>query len=84
MGHQTGDKVLQRVAHILKDNIRQTNIMGRWGGEEFIVAFIDTELDDAKFIAEKIRAHIEKDEVLSQLTNIKVTASFGLTTITAQ
>jgi len=83
-GHQTGDKVLQRVADILKDNLRQTDLMGRWGGEEFIVAFIDTELDNAKFITEKIRAHIEKDEVLSQLTNIKVTASFGLTTITVQ
>lgn len=83
-GHQTGDKVLKRVADILKENLRQTDIMGRWGGEEFIVAFIDTELDTAKFITEKIRAHIETDEVLSQLTNIKVTASFGLTTNTSQ
>jgi len=85
-GHQTGDRVLQRVADILKNNLRQTDLIGRWGGEEFIVAFIDTELDNAKFITEKIRAHIEKDALLSQLTNIKVTvtASFGLTTLTAQ
>ncbi|ABM03656.1 diguanylate cyclase [Psychromonas ingrahamii 37] len=83
-GHQTGDKVLQYVADILKDDIRQTDIIGRWGGEEFIVAFIDTELEDAKFITEKIRAHIEKDSFLSQLKNMKVTASFGLTTITTQ
>jgi diguanylate cyclase (GGDEF)-like protein len=84
LGHQTGDKVLQRVADILKDNIRQTDIIGRWGGEEFIVAFIDTELENAKFITEKIRTHIEKDDFLSQLKNMKVTASFGLTTITTQ
>lgn len=83
-GHQTGDKVLQRIADILKDNVRQTDIMGRWGGEEFIVAFIDTESENAKLIAEKIRIHIEKDEILYQFTNIKVTASFGLTTVNDQ
>ncbi|MFT6925278.1 MAG: diguanylate cyclase (GGDEF)-like protein [Psychromonas sp.] len=80
-GHQIGDKVLQRIADILKENLRQTDIMGRWGGEEFIVAFIETELEDAKFIADKIRVRIEKDEVLSQLTNAQVTASFGITTV---
>jgi diguanylate cyclase (GGDEF)-like protein len=84
LGHQTGDKVLQRVADILKQNIRQTDIMGRWGGEEFIVAFIDTDIESAKVISEKLRIHIEKDEVMHQLTNQTITASFGLTALNEQ
>ena len=83
-GHIVGDKVLQRVSSILKQTIRQTDILGRWGGEEFIIAFIDSELESSKIIAEKLRKNIEKDEVLHQLINHKVTASFGLTTLNAQ
>lgn len=83
-GHQTGDKVLIRIADILQHNLRQTDIMGRWGGEEFIIALIDTDLDDAKIIAEKLKTDIEKDDVLSQLTDKNVTASFGLTTLNSK
>ena len=83
-GHQTGDKVLIRVAEILKYNLRQTDIMGRWGGEEFIVALHDAEIENAKVIAEKLRTHIEKDEFLHQLTNKNITASFGLTMLNEQ
>ncbi len=83
-GHQTGDKVLKRVAGILKQNIRQTDILGRWGGEEFIVALIDSKSESAKVITEKLRTNIEKDEILHQLINQNLTASFGLTTLNAQ
>ncbi|WP_372881058.1 diguanylate cyclase domain-containing protein [Psychromonas sp.] len=79
LGHQTGDKVLVRLADIIRDNLRQTDLKGRWGGEEFIVALIDTDLDTAKIIAEKLKKAFEEDKVLSQLTDKKVTASFGLT-----
>ncbi|MGB5445220.1 MAG: sensor domain-containing diguanylate cyclase [Psychromonas sp.] len=79
LGHQTGDKVLIRIAEIMQNNLRQTDIKSRWGGEEFIVALIDTKLADAKIIAEKLKTAIEQDPLLSKLTDKKVTASFGLT-----
>lgn len=58
-GHQQGDKVLIQVARILKQNLRKMDLAGRYGGEEFIVAFPDTDADTAKDIAERIRARIE-------------------------
>lgn len=79
LGHQSGDKVLKRIAGILKENIRQTDLVARWGGEEFIVAFIDSDVEKTKAIAEKLRKHIEEDALLHQITKQSVTASFGLT-----
>ncbi len=81
-GHQCGDKVLKRIAQILKQHIRKTDLPARWGGEEFIVAFIDCDLEEAKLISEKLRKHIEEDEVLHQLADHPITASFGLTGLT--
>ena len=46
-GHLMGDEVLQRFAHILKDNLRQSDFVARWGGEEFVVLFPGTEPDSA-------------------------------------
>jgi diguanylate cyclase (GGDEF)-like protein len=80
-GHQCGDKVLKRIAQILKQHIRQTDLAARWGGEEFIVAFIDCDLEEAKLISEKLRKHIDDDEFLHQTNAQRVTASFGLTSL---
>lgn len=81
LGHQKGDDVLKRVALILKDNIRQKDFVARWGGEEFIIALIDTKLDDAKNITEKLRTLIEDDILLKEISNTTITASFGITMI---
>lgn len=83
-GHQCGDKVLKRIAQILKQHIRQTDLIARWGGEEFIVAFIDCDLEEAKLISEKLRKGIEEDEFLRQTSAQRVTASFGLTSVTPE
>jgi diguanylate cyclase (GGDEF)-like protein len=71
--------VLVRIAALLKESVRESDLMARWGGEEFIVALIDTGVDDAYAIAEKIRKSIETDVVLLQMVGYPVTASFGLT-----
>jgi len=78
-GHEAGDKVLVRVSKILKENIRKTDLVSRWGGEEFVIAYIDSSLEDSLVITEKIRALIEFDYVLKDLNKGVVTASFGLT-----
>jgi len=83
LGHQIGDEVLKRIADIIKQNIRKTDLAARWGGEEFVITFIDSNMEEAKIIAEKLREQIETDILLHQITNQTVTASFGLTNVNA-
>ncbi|MEE4253038.1 MAG: sensor domain-containing diguanylate cyclase [Desulfuromusa sp.] len=78
LGHQVGDQVLRRIAEIIRENIRQTDLMARWGGEEFIVAFINTDIVAAHTIAEKLRIRLEEDGKLHALAQRTVSASFGL------
>ncbi|WP_368031234.1 transporter substrate-binding domain-containing protein [Arcobacter sp. s6] len=58
-GHDVGDYVLQTIAKILKSHIRITDIVGRWGGEEFIIICNNTNLNNSKILAENIRKIIE-------------------------
>lgn len=58
-GHQVGDTVLIELANILSKNVRATDIVGRWGGEEFLIIVPETGIDGAVFVAEKLRADIE-------------------------
>ncbi len=79
-GHHAGDEVLRKTSKILRKNIRKTDLLARWGGEEFIIAFIDTKINDAYNISQKIREAIAEDQELKNITSYSVTASFGLTT----
>ncbi len=84
-GHQVGDEVLKRFSQIIKLNVRQTDLVSRWGGEEFIIAFIDSSLQDSQLIAEKLRTSIEKDKILRELAGgHSITASFGLIRVLKQ
>lgn len=78
-GHQIGDKVLIRIAEILNKCFRETDISARWGGEEFIAALINTSLNDAKILSEKLRIEIEQDAILTDLIQQPVTVSLGVT-----
>lgn len=75
LGHATGDKVLKSIAKILQQNIRVTDELGRWGGEEFLILCPETDLDGAATLAENIRQAIERHDfgIGEQLT-----ASFGV------
>jgi diguanylate cyclase (GGDEF)-like protein len=77
-GHTTGDLVLQIVADILTEELRDSDIAGRLGGEEFIIILGETELDGAINFAERIREEIESKEIVKDNKIIKVTASIGL------
>ena len=54
-GHQAGDDVLKEFANILKNNVRETDVIGRWGGEEFLILSSDTDLNGAVELSEKLR-----------------------------
>ena len=60
MGHQMGDHILQVLAKVFKDSLRQTDMIGRWGGEEFIVILPQTSLEQAEIVAEALRHDVEK------------------------
>ncbi len=75
-GHKIGDKVLIEMGEVLASNVRKNDLVGRWGGEEFLLICPETTIDGAIKLAEKIRQLIEKTE----FTEVrKVTASFGVT-----
>jgi polar amino acid transport system substrate-binding protein len=74
-GHTVGDIILKEFADILSKNIRETDYVGRWGGEEFLLIFPHTPSQNAQIITENLRAYIEKYHFHNK---IKVTASFGI------
>ncbi len=75
-GHQTGDFALKQTAQIAQKNIRENDILIRYGGEEFIIIMPNCGLVQAGEAAERIRTSLEKDETIEH----KFTASFGITT----
>lgn len=80
-GHLQGDCVLIQTAALLKANTRTSDIVCRWGGEEFCIIFPNTTLSDANHIAEKIRLKVETHDFNFSGS---VTASLGVTTWLAE
>ncbi|MCM1991678.1 sensor domain-containing diguanylate cyclase [Oceanirhabdus seepicola] len=74
-GHNVGDKVLCEIANLLKSNIRNTDVVGRWGGEEFLIICEDTDLSNGMILSESLRKEIQ----CYSFTGVnKLTASFGV------
>lgn len=80
-GHDIGDLVLKRIADILKTTVRETDLISRWGGEEFTVLLVDSDLNGASLSAENLCKVIEQDTLLIDLVGHKVSASIGVTEI---
>lgn len=77
-GHLKGDYILQEIAKILKLCSRDTDIVARWGGEEFVLLLPHTDIDDAILVAEKLRSTIENhnfDDILNITCSIGVSHS---------
>lgn len=74
-GHDVGDSVLIEIAKTLSENIRETDILGRWGGEEFLIICPHTTDTEAAIVAEKIRHTIEEHSF--RIVDRK-TCSFGI------
>ncbi|MCL5271876.1 MAG: diguanylate cyclase [Gammaproteobacteria bacterium] len=80
-GHLAGDKVLKKVAMILRSSIRGLDFISRIGGEEFVFIFEDTSGDQAYVILENLRKQIEDCQFCYRDKKVDVTVSFGLTTV---
>ena len=81
-GHLAGDVVLKGFANQLRASLRRSDIVCRWGGEEFIVLFKNTALDTAQQLAEKLRAQLEQQHFFWEDKALRVTISIGLTNLT--
>ncbi|MDP9108758.1 MAG: sensor domain-containing diguanylate cyclase, partial [Pseudomonadota bacterium] len=84
-GHQGGDAVLQEVARRIQAELRLSDALGRYGGEEFVVLLIDAQLGHALQVAERIRQSIAQRPIsFDQEGELTVTVSIGVTELTRQ
>ena len=82
VGHLGGDEVLREVANRIKAELRQSDALGRFGGEEFVVLLIDADIGSAVTVAERIRASMEQRPfLLSTGVELQVTVSIGVATL---
>lgn len=80
-GHQVGDQLLMEFGDFLKKSVRDYDVACRFGGEEFIILLPQTSLDDAVDLAERLREKIAGLRFCSPIKNLKITASFGVSSI---
>jgi len=79
-GHLAGDQVLREVGSIIKGSIREIDIAGRYGGEEFCVVLPDTDTEGARFVAERIRTATEETTIKAYDATVQTTLSIGIAT----
>jgi two-component system cell cycle response regulator len=77
-GHPTGDVILYETAQILKDTAREIDMVGRYGGEEFIVILPDTDEEAAAQFADRVRRRVEEHTYKDEAQQVKMTLSGGV------
>jgi diguanylate cyclase (GGDEF)-like protein len=77
-GHECGDIALTAVAKWIKESLRSSDVVFRYGGEEFVILLSETDLAGAKLLAERIRNTIELHILAYDMATIKITASLGV------
>lgn len=82
-GHLAGDEVIKHTAEVTKSSIRQSDVSGRYGGEEFGIILPQTDAEGARTICERIRETIEKSTVPTSAAPIQYTVSIGIAPLTA-
>lgn len=82
-GHLYGDQALKAVAQCAEQSIRESDMIFRYGGEEFLILLTGTDLEGAQLLAERIRVNIQNLDPISD-KGIQMTVSLGVTKLTAQ
>jgi diguanylate cyclase (GGDEF)-like protein/PAS domain S-box-containing protein len=81
LGHPIGDEVIKHVAKIAKSELRSSDSIGRFGGEEFLIILRDSDIDSAWRVGEKIRRKIQQQACSFDKYDVHVTVSLGITTV---
>ncbi|OKY28002.1 MULTISPECIES: sensor domain-containing diguanylate cyclase [Thalassotalea] len=77
-GHVVGDEVIRHLSSVIRKHVRETDVSGRYGGEEFAILLSDTAIENAQTFAERLRAEIESALVQHNDIDVKYTISLGL------
>ncbi|MFO1434984.1 MAG: sensor domain-containing diguanylate cyclase [Gammaproteobacteria bacterium] len=77
-GHQAGDEVIRQTAALLGRNLRNSDIGGRYGGEEFVALLVDTDANGTQYFAERLRKTVESQSITYMGSVIKWTISLGI------
>ena len=80
-GHACGDFVLKSFVRTVVKNVRLSDIVGRWGGEEFLVLLPETDYKGALLAAEKIRKMVEREVFYYHKQSLKITVTLGVATL---
>lgn len=83
-GHATGDQALAAVAKVLRNNLKQDDIVSRWGGEEFVLLFTHLDLETATAVVEKLRLLLDSRTFNLDGQEIALRFSAGVATFTGQ
>ncbi len=78
-GHGVGDQVLATVANVITSGLRETDVVARWGGEEFLIMFTDTDCPTAELVLSRIQMMLSATTVSPAAPELHVTFSAGLT-----
>ena len=81
LGHQNGDKVLQKVVSVIQQALRETDQIFRFGGEEFIALLNNTDIENARLIAERIRLNVAMTPIPLKNEEVLVTISAGVSSL---
>ncbi len=77
-GHLVGDRVLREAAFVLNQSIRKIDILGRYGGDEFLIILPETPYESAKIVADRIRENLRRHPFNASHDQVSLTASVGL------
>ncbi len=81
-GHELGDRVLKILANTCRNNLRHFDLIGRYGGEEFVIVLPETPSAVAADVAERLRRSVESLRIPTHKTELRITISIGLATTT--
>ena len=83
-GHPVGDLVLNTVSNILRQHVREGDILARFGGEEFILALPNTDIESASQLANRILKFVREDELNNDIPDFNITSSVGITCLSTE
>ncbi|MCD6450399.1 MAG: diguanylate cyclase [Thermotogaceae bacterium] len=77
-GHPVGNEVLKELGKIMRNSFREVDILGRYGGEEFVIGMVNAELGKARQAVERLRENVEKNDWSKIQKDLKITVSIGV------